>query len=195
LNRRIDAIASSRRAALAARRALDSRTRDALSLRISQRISRMHEFMACQHVACYLSAADEVNPSLIIQRAWRARKQVFAPAVRQNGTMEFRQLTPKTELCKNRYGLWEPQSDIAIAPQRLDLVITPVVAFDTRRHRIGMGSGYFDRCFAFLKHHRQWQRPKLIGVAFECQRVEKIVPNPWDIRLYRLITERRSSQP
>jgi 5-formyltetrahydrofolate cyclo-ligase len=67
-----------------------------------------------------------------------------------------------------------------------------VVAFDARRHRVGMGSGYFDRCFAFLKHNRQWQRPKLIGVAFECQRVEKIVPNPWDVRLYKLVTERRN---
>jgi 5-formyltetrahydrofolate cyclo-ligase len=154
----------------------------------------MHEFTAARKVACYLSAADEVDPSLIIQRAWRAGKQVFAPVVGERGTMEFRQLMPQTELRKNRYELWEPQSEVAIAPQQLDLVITPVVAFDSRRHRIGMGSGYFDRCFEFLKHKRQWRRPKLIGVAFECQRVEKIVPNPWDVRLYRLITERANQQ-
>jgi 5-formyltetrahydrofolate cyclo-ligase len=152
----------------------------------------MHEFTACRNVACYLAAADEVDSSLIIQRAWRAGKQVFAPVVGDRGAMEFRQLTPQTELRKNRYDLWEPQSDIAIAPRRLDLVITPVVAFDARRHRIGMGSGYFDRCFAFLRHNRKWQRPKLIGVAFECQRVEKIVPNTWDVRLYKLVTERRN---
>jgi 5-formyltetrahydrofolate cyclo-ligase len=151
----------------------------------------MHEFTASRRIACYLSAEDEVDSSLILQRAWRAGKEVYAPVVGDRGAMQFRQLAPQTELQRNRYGLWEPQCDIAIAPRQLDLVITPVVAFDSRRHRIGMGSGYFDRCFAFLKHQRRWQRPKLIGIAFECQRIEEIVPNPWDVRLYRVITERR----
>jgi 5-formyltetrahydrofolate cyclo-ligase len=54
-----------------------------------------------------------------------------------------------------------------------------------------MGGGYFDRCFHFLKHRRKWLRPKLLGIAFDCQKVEKIVSNPWDIPLYQVITEIR----
>jgi len=149
----------------------------------------MHEFTACNSVACYLPAQDEVDLCGVIERAWRMKKRVFAPVVEENFGMHFVQLTAQTELQKNKYGLWEPVAGLRISPRKIDLVITPVVAFDNFRHRIGMGSGYFDRCFAFLNHKGRWLRPKLLGLAFECQRVEKIKPNPWDIRLYRVITE------
>jgi 5-formyltetrahydrofolate cyclo-ligase len=68
-------------------------------------------------------------------------------------------------------------------------VLTPLVAFDEQHNRIGMGGGYYDRSFAFLKNRKQLIQPKLIGLAFDCQRVEKITANPWDIRLYSVITE------
>ena len=53
-----------------------------------------------------------------------------------------------------------------------------------------MGGGYYDRTFTFLHERHGRFRPKLVGLAFECQRVEKIHTNPWDIALYRVITER-----
>jgi len=52
-----------------------------------------------------------------------------------------------------------------------------------------MGGGFFDRSFAFLKHKKRWLRPKLIGLAFACQKVDKIETNPWDIRLYSVISD------
>jgi 5-formyltetrahydrofolate cyclo-ligase len=54
-----------------------------------------------------------------------------------------------------------------------------------------MGGGYFDRYFSFLRHRQHWLHPKLIGVAFDCQKVEEIPANPWDIPLYSVITESR----
>jgi 5-formyltetrahydrofolate cyclo-ligase len=191
LNRQSNAIASARRAAKSARRALEPNTRLALSRVIAERVMRMHEFTACESLACYLPAQDEVDPSAIIERAWRMKKRVYAPVVEEHFGMHFVRLTAESELVKNQYGLWEPVAGSQISPRKIDLVITPVVAFDNYRHRIGMGSGYFDRRFAFLNHKSHWLRPKLLGLAFECQRVEKIKPNPWDIRLYRVISERR----
>ena len=73
--------------------------------------------------------------------------------------------------------------------ESIDLVITTLVSFDTNNNRIGMFGGYFDRSFAFLKHKKRWLRPKLIGLAFACQKVEKIETNPWDIRLYSVISD------
>ena len=133
--------------------------------------------------------SDEVDPGRIIGRAWRAKKRVFAPVTDSRGGMTFLRLQPDTPLQISHYGLWEPLAGAEIAATDLDMVVTPLVAFDKQQNRIGMGGGYFDRCFAFLKHRQRWRRPKLIGVAFACQEVEIIVPNPWDIRLYRVISE------
>lgn len=163
--------------------------RNIASSAIARKVIRTHEFIAAKTIACYLPMHDEVDPSLIVARAWRAKKRVFTPTVRKRGRMTFCELGPNTLLQRNQFGIWEPVSGQEIAARDLDLVITPLVAFDKKLDRIGMGGGYYDRCFAFLKHRRLWLRPKLLGVAFACQKVEKIVPNPWDIRLYGVISE------
>jgi 5-formyltetrahydrofolate cyclo-ligase len=116
-------------------------------------------------------------------------KQVSAPVLGKNGTMRFRKLNADSSLSPNRFGLLEPQEGEFVDPHRLDIVITPLVAFDSSGNRIGMGGGYFDRTFSFLKTRKLWMRPKLIGVAFACQKVKKISPNPWDIGLFRIVTE------
>ena len=94
-----------------------------------------------------------------------------------------------TPLEQNSFGIWEPVDGELISPRNLDIAITPTVAFDKNNNRIGMGGGYFDRCFAYLRHRHLWFRPKLIGVAFACQEVEEIRPNPWDIRLYTVFSD------
>ena len=179
-----------RKSALAARRALSDAERERASEIICDRVVRSHWFSASNTIACYLPGNHEVDSTPIIERAWRANKRVFAPVVAAHGAMIFRELTPTTDLRRNIFGLWEPADGPDIAADKCDVVIAPVVAFDASGHRIGMGSGYFDRCFAFLRHRRRWLRPKLIGLAFACQRVDKITPNPWDIPVYQAITER-----
>jgi 5-formyltetrahydrofolate cyclo-ligase len=178
-----------RAAAKRARRSMHEDARSAASARIASSLMNSRVFLASKTLACYLHDWDEVDTRAIIERAWCAKKRVFAPVIDLHGGMCFHALHPDTRLERNRFGLWEPVASSAIAPQKLDVVVTPAVAFDDDLNRIGMGGGYFDRCFAFLRNRKQWLRPKLIGVAFECQRVEKITPNRWDIRLYRVISE------
>jgi len=182
-------IAQQRSKALKARRALDDNARDIAASRINEQFIRSHEFSAAKTIACYLPMDDEVDPSRIIKRAWCAKKRVFCPVIEKNGTMTFRQLDRDTTLHRNNFGLWEPVDGITIASNSLDVVVTPLVAFDTNNNRIGMGGGFFDRSFAFLRHKKRWLRPKLIGLAFACQEVENIETNPWDIRLYSVITD------
>jgi 5-formyltetrahydrofolate cyclo-ligase len=64
-----------------------------------------------------------------------------------------------------------------------------LVGFDRACHRLGMGAGFYDRSLAFLQQRRHWRRPRLIGLAHECQRVEALAPKPWDIPLDAVITE------
>ena len=178
---------------LEARRSLTPTEREDASDLIAERISRAHWFQRSNYVACYLPTAEEVNSWPIISRAWRMKKRVFAPVIDDARRMQFHEITPETDLIRNRFGVLEPvDGDIATA-RMLDIVLTPLVAFDAEKHRIGMGGGYFDTTFAFLKHRAASFRPKLIGLAFDCQKVEKIAPNPWDIRLFSIVTETAAS--
>ena len=178
-----------RRKALLARREMSREARAKSSAIICKRVLRSREFIASKYVGCYLPMADEVDTLEIIERAWRANKRIFIPVLFGRQEMLFREILPETTLQRNSYGLWEPESGETISPRSLNIVITPTVAYDENNNRIGMGGGYFDRCFSFLRYRRQWLRPKLIGVAFACQKVEEITPNVWDIRLYKVFSD------
>jgi 5-formyltetrahydrofolate cyclo-ligase len=172
-----------------ARRAMTARERERASRRIADRFLNSRYFTGSEKIGCYVSTWDEVDTSAIIERAWRAKKRIFLPLTSARRCLRFLETLPETELAKNKLGLWEPVSGTLIDANRLDVVVTPLVAFDRQRNRIGMGGGYFDRTFAFLGDRQHWLRPKLIGVAFECQRVNNIAPNPWDVPVFRVYTE------
>jgi len=184
-----DAQIALRKAARAARASLNSDERDEASQKIADLVIRSSWFRSSKFIACYLSTEEEVDTWSLIERAWRMKKRVFVPLIKKNFTMQFCELTADSTLISNWYGLSEPQDGEIMAPRRLDLVLTPVVAFDDNGNRIGMGGGYFDRTFSFLRNRHLFFHPKLIGLAFSCQRVEKIAPNPWDIRVFRMINE------
>jgi len=179
-----------RKKALHARRGMSEDARVTASQIICRRVCESREFYSSKAIACYLPMHDEVDTREIIERAWRANKRIYVPILRGDAQMLFCEIDPETELERNGFGLWEPARGFLIEPRQLDLVVTPTVAFDNDKNRIGMGGGYFDRCFSFLRHRKQWLHPKLIGVAFQCQEVEEIAPNPWDIPLYRIITDK-----
>ena len=177
--------------ALRARREMSNEERVAASSIVCKRVIASRDYYASSLIGCYLPMHDEVDTREIVERAWRANKRIFIPVLRNRAEMVFCELLPDTELKRNNFDIWEPTRGFLIRPQQLELVITPTVAFDKSRHRIGMGGGYYDRCFSYLKHRKHWIRPKLLGVAFQCQEVEEISPNPWDIRLYRIITDKK----
>ncbi len=172
-----------------ARADLTDATREKAEAHICDIVTRAGYFRRSRIVGCYLPSDEEVDTWPIIARAFSMGKQVYAPVLRKNGLMGFREFNANSSLSPNQFGLLEPREGKFIDPHRLDIVITPLVAFDVSGNRIGMGGGYFDRCFAFLKTRKIWLHPKLIGVAFDCQRVKEISPNPWDIGLFRVITE------
>ena len=56
-----------------------------------------------------------------------------------------------TPMRENRWGIPEPAAGREIAPETIDLVLIPLLAFDRKGHRVGYGKGYYDR---FLKRCR-----------------------------------------
>ena len=184
-----DAQILQRRDAKRARRELPDKERLRASNRIVSTVVRAPWFARAQLIGCYLAAPDEADTWPIISRAWRMKKRIFAPVAGKKGRMRFREITADSTLVRNRFGLFEPVDGEILPAKRLHVVLTPLVAFDEKGNRIGMGGGYYDRAFSFLKNRRLMLRPKLIGLAYDCQRVREITANPWDIRLYSVITE------
>jgi 5-formyltetrahydrofolate cyclo-ligase len=70
-------------------------------------------------------------------------------------------------------------------------VLAPLVAFDARGIRLGMGGGFYDRTFAFLHRRTRWRRPVLMGLGYEFQRVDDVGGHPWDVPLLAVATEAR----
>ena len=91
---------------------------------------------------------------------------------------------------ENRFGIKEPIDGSPSSAQTLDLILIPLVGFDQRGNRLGMGGGFYDRTLAFKL--KTPQRPNLIGLAHECQRVEHLETDPWDIPMTGILTSHKS---
>ena len=105
------------------------------------------------------------------------------PVLGDDGALRFAPWRAGDPLASNRYGIPEP--DVAatslLEPRDLTLVVTPLVGFDPRGHRLGMGGGWYDRSFAFRQ--REPAPPWLVGAAFEVQRVDALDRADWDVAL------------
>lgn len=177
-----------RRYGLDARRALTSEQRAQLSSNICRKFLRSSLFFSANRIGVYLPTWDEVDTEEIISRSWRADKEIFAPVIVAERELLFCSLRPQSRIEVSRFGTLEPRDEAPIDARQLDVVIVPLVSFDSNGHRIGMGGGFYDRCFHFQKRFSGWQKPKLVGLAFSCQQVEKIALNRWDIPLYTVFT-------
>jgi 5-formyltetrahydrofolate cyclo-ligase len=148
-------------------------------------------FRRARRIGLYWPIDGELDTRPLLAHALAAGKQVYLPGFAgcPPGQMRWRPLAPGLPLRRLRFGVTEPVAPRrAIDPRRLDLVFTPLVAFDDHGHRLGMGGGFYDRCFAFLAGPAR--RPELIGLAYHFQRVPEIQAQPWDVPLAAVITER-----
>jgi 5-formyltetrahydrofolate cyclo-ligase len=179
-----------RQAGQRARRALEDATRARHSTAICRHLSHSSHWHAARRIGLYFAAEAEVDVSDLFAEAFASGRIVHVPVVAATGRMHFVRLPRDATLVRNRYGIWEPErASDAVPARKLDLVVTPLAAFDDAGNRIGMGAGYYDRCFAFLRHRRHWLHPKLVGAAFSCQRVPAIPAAAWDIPLFAIATE------
>jgi 5-formyltetrahydrofolate cyclo-ligase len=144
-----------------------------------------------RHIAGFLAADGEMDPLPLMQQLWSLGKKIYLPVLTPfaRNRLWFAHFEPGDELVFNRYGIPEPVRRHLIKPSALDLVLTPLVAFDSRGHRVGMGGGFYDRSFAFLQRRSHWKKPRLLGIAYELQRQQAIETGSWDIPLDAIVTE------
>jgi 5-formyltetrahydrofolate cyclo-ligase len=175
-----------------ARNRIPQRTQFRAAKNLSRQAKRLKCFSRSRMIACYLPSDGEIDTRPLILSALDDGKRMALPVVDRNihGRMRFAEWSPGMPLMRNDYGIREPlRADRRyVAPGTLEMVLLPLVAFDPLGNRLGMGGGYYDRCFSFLAG-RPNRRPVLVGVAYEIQKVKQLDTQAWDIPLSWVITE------
>lgn len=136
-----------------------------------------------------------MNPFPLLRLAHARHKGCFLPVLRPHPRRKlwFLEYVPGDRLTINRFGIPEPQlrNRRIRLPWSLDLLLVPLVGFDSECNRLGMGGGFYDQTLAYLRQRRCWTRPLLVGIAHECQRLGALKTNSWDVPLEMVATEER----
>lgn len=151
-----------------------------------------------KHIAVFLSQDGELATQDLIQTLWQRGHHVYLPVLKtlRGRAMAFAPFTPDTEFHFSKFGIAEPKTPQKLHRfgNQLEVIITPLVGFDETGGRLGMGGGFYDRTFAFKRDPKR-TRPVLIGWAHDCQKVEKIAQQPWDVPLDAVVTEKKLYLP
>ncbi|MDQ5909616.1 MAG: 5-formyltetrahydrofolate cyclo-ligase [Pseudomonadota bacterium] len=165
--------------------------RQAAAWAAAERLAASAWFAEASRIAGYWAWKGELDPMPVLERALVQGKAVYLPVL-TGDALQFAPWQPGVTMRRNRFQIPEPDvsPDEWLLPSALDLVLTPLVAFDATGTRLGMGGGFYDRSFAFL-HDPHWRgcRPRLVGFAYEFQQVEKLVRQSWDVPLDAVATE------
>ena len=158
-------------------------------------LKTFHRYQSAKRIAIYLANDGELPLSSVASDIWKRKQNCFLPVIfgYQNRKMHFASYEKKSYFRDNLYGIPEPDIPIQkqINPMDLDLVLMPLVAFDLSGNRIGMGGGFYDRSFEFLKRRRSWKKPCLIGVAYDFQEEVSLQKDDWDMPLDGVVTPSR----
>lgn len=154
-------------------------------------LERLPEFLVDRNVAGYWAVSGELPLHIAVARL-RARGQNYCVPVLAGKQLRFAHLAPRAELRANRHGIPEPVCAQAhqLAPTQLDLVLVPLTAFDRTGGRLGMGGGYYDRSFAFLRGQPRPARPLLVGIGYSFQEVPALAARTHDVPMDFIATER-----
>jgi 5-formyltetrahydrofolate cyclo-ligase len=159
---------------------------------VCARLARSHWFARSRTLSAYWPVGGELDLRPLLNAALNRGKQVYLPVVdARAGVLHFARYRPDRPLRRTRYGLHEPRRDrgAVIHPRRLDLVLVPLVGFDAHGTRLGMGGGYYDRTFAFARTSPATRRPRMVGVAYELQRLAALERADWDVPVDAVVTE------
>ncbi len=172
------------------RRALSAAQQKAAARHLHRRLAASPLFRFSRRIAFTMAADGEIDPSLLLDTAQRIGKECYLPVLNSVGEprLRFKRWRKGEALRTNFYGIAEPRHGRYCPPRALSLVLLPLVGFDASGNRLGMGKGYYDRTFAFRRHSTRC-RPVMIGLAHECQKVDRLEVEAWDLPLDGIVTD------
>jgi 5-formyltetrahydrofolate cyclo-ligase len=190
-----DARKSLRASLRARRRSVPDRERVRAAALVALNADRKLRLRAGWRIAVYAALPEELATTPLIALAQSRGCRVYLPRIDRNRLgrkMRFVEMTGEQRL--NRLGIAEPQGSRIISARWLDVVFLPLVGFDSRGVRLGTGGGFYDRAFAFRRWRTVWHTPRLVGLAYSFQQVERITSAAHDVLLDAVVTEERAIQ-
>ncbi|NCE91941.1 5-formyltetrahydrofolate cyclo-ligase [Pseudomonas sp. L13] len=178
-----------------ARRALTPSEQRQAAHGLYRQLAQHPLFRRAKHISLYLPTDGEIDPRLLLRAAQRRGKATYLPVLSAwpRTKMVFQRVRPGDKLLPNRFRILEPR--VNARRQRkvwaLDLVLLPLVGFDDAGGRLGMGGGFYDRSLAYLAQRQSWRKPTLLGLAHECQKVERLAQASWDVPLAGTVTDKQ----
>ena len=176
----------------AQRRAISEAERTSMARSLARHLGNWLRLRRARKIAGYLANDAEMDPAPVLDLTRASGATVMLPVLHR-GALWFLPYDRDTPLVVNRFGIPEP--DVAAGRRcrasDLDLVLVPLVAFDSAGNRLGMGGGFYDRTFAYMRNRAYWRRPRLIGIAYEFQHLDHLPSHPWDVPLHGVATEKR----
>ena len=178
-----------------ARRALTPTQQRQAARGLYKQLAQHPLFRRAKHIALYLPNDGEIDPRLLLRAAQRRGKATYLPVLSPwpQTKMVFQRIHPGEKMQPNRFRIPEPRKNITRQRKvwTLDLVLLPLVGFDDAGGRLGMGGGFYDRSLAYLARRKQWRKPTLLGLAHECQKVERLAQASWDVPLQGTVSDRQ----
>jgi 5-formyltetrahydrofolate cyclo-ligase len=178
----------------AKRRSLEDAQYALRSKRAASAITRLAGFKARARVAAYLPFDREADTAALLLAARRRGVRIFVPVIvdLRHRRLRFQAVSGKTR--RGTFGISIPHAVPhrnlrSTAPRWFNLIVVPLVGVDGRGLRLGMGGGFYDRALAFRRVRNHWKGPRLVGLAFDCQKVDTVFGDTWDVRLDSLATE------
>lgn len=170
------------------RRALSIEYRQQASRKMQAELTRLPCYQAAEYIMLYMAMQDEVQLDELIAMVLKDGKKAVIPLVTGAGLMEAVELSDMADLVPDKYGIKTVSEEKRrlIAPDKIDLIIVPGVAFDKAGHRLGMGGGFYDR---FMLRASRAVRAAL---AYDCQLLAAVPAEVHDLTVDYIITEKQN---
>jgi 5-formyltetrahydrofolate cyclo-ligase len=153
--------------------------------------------MANKVAALYLDNDGEVSSLPTIAHCQQNQVVTLLPVMHsfKKGYLNFQRYDVNTQMVENNFAILEPKLNAqnTYSLSQIDYIFMPLVAFDEQGNRLGMGGGFYDRTLS--KIHTLEHKPKLIGLAHDCQMLSELPQQSWDIPLDLIITPTKIITP
>ena len=136
-------------------------------------------------LALYYPTSFETNVLKLLENKYMINKNILLPVIEEENIMSFSPWKKNHTLLVNKFGILEPIKTKFKIP---NIILVPILAFDTNKHRLGYGKGFYDRYLN--KYLKKSSKIITVGVAFSFQKYHKLPLDNNDVKLDYILTEK-----